>query len=96
MLEDIDPIARQMLPGFLKNRQGDIETLRALVSEGNWQEIRRIGHNMKGAGGAFGVQRVSDIGAVIEEAALAEDHGSLTGQLTELSAYIDACLQELG
>lgn len=96
MLEDIDPIARQMLPGFLKNRQNDIQTLQALKTEGNWQEIRRIGHNMKGAGGAFGVQRVSDIGAVIEEAALTEDGETLLQQLSELSDYIDACLLEIG
>lgn len=96
MLEDIDPIAKQMLPGFLKNRQRDIQTLKTLEAEGNWQEIRRLGHNMKGAGGAFGVQRVSDIGEVIEAAALAEDHESLTQQLAALSEYIDACLREIG
>lgn len=96
MLEDIDPIARQMLPGFLKNRQADIQTLQALQTDGNWQEIRRIGHNMKGAGGAFGVPQISDIGAVIEEAALTEDNASLTRKLSELSEFIGVCLRELG
>lgn len=96
MLEDIDPIARQMLPGFLKNRQADVKTLQTLRDEGNWSEIRRIGHNMKGAGGAFGVQRVSEIGAVIEEAALAENSEALSSQLEDLSGFVAACLQEIG
>ncbi|MBL4633088.1 MAG: response regulator [Kofleriaceae bacterium] len=52
---------------------------------GSFDTLRRIGHNMKGSGTAYGIPSLSQLGARIETSALKEDQGELTRLGQELT-----------
>lgn len=93
-MQEIDPIARQMLPQFLKNRERDAALLITLLAETNWEEIRRIAHNMKGTGGAFGLMQISDIGDEMEQAALRHDENAINTGVQKLEATLGTLSKE--
>ena len=84
----IDPDLADLVPGFLNNRRRDVDKLKALNEAGNFADIRMIGHSMKGAGGGYGFDPITDIGAAIERAALAADSVSIAHSIAELADYL--------
>jgi HPt (histidine-containing phosphotransfer) domain-containing protein len=83
-LEDIVPI-------FLANRRKDIHTLRSSMARQDFETIRVLGHRMKGDGGGYGFQAISDIGSAMELAAARHDQPAierLTIQLEEFLARV--------
>jgi len=48
-----------------------------------------LAHNMRGSGGGFGFQPITDLGAAIEQAADDADLGAARKWLAELSLYLD-------
>ena len=84
-----DPIILELLPGYVKRRKLEIFQLQRLVEDNEHDKIRLIGHNLKGSGGLYGLQKISDFGADLEEAALASDNTLLTQQIAEMQAYLE-------
>lgn len=86
----IDPDIADLVPGFLENRRKDIARLRSLVSQGDFAAIKVIGHSMKGAGGGYGFDPITEYGAAIERAAQAADGGAVLAQTALLESYLEA------
>ncbi len=86
---EIDDVLRPIVPEFLSNRRGDCELIRQFLGEGNFSEIRRLGHRMKGTGGSYGFDAISEIGEIIEEASLATDQETIRNEVQRLSDYLD-------
>ena len=86
----IDPDIADLVPGFLDNRRKDVEKLRALVRQGDFAAIKLIGHSMKGAGGGYGFDPITDYGAAIERAAQSGDAAEILAQTDLLAAYLEA------
>jgi hypothetical protein len=84
----IDPDIEDLIPGFLANRKADVDKIRASIDTGNYADIRIIGHSMKGAGGGYGFDAITEIGDVIERAALASDDSVIKEQTSILEDYL--------
>lgn len=84
----IDPDIEDLIPGFLENRKADVEKIRASIETGNYADIRIIGHSMKGAGGGYGFDAITEIGDLIEQAALASDDSVIKEQTSILEDYL--------
>lgn len=84
----IDPDLADLVPGFLNNRRRDVDKLKTLLEAGNFADIRMIGHSMKGAGGGYGFDPITDIGAAIERAALACDSLAIKHGIEQLADYL--------
>ncbi|MGH8595034.1 MAG: Hpt domain-containing protein [Gammaproteobacteria bacterium] len=84
----LDPDLRDLIPGFLANRQRDIATVRELVGTRDYAAIRIIGHSMKGAGGGYGFDPITDFGGAIETAALDRDGRKILETVTALADYL--------
>jgi hypothetical protein len=84
----IDPDLEDLIPGFLANRRNDVDRIRELVERGDFQQVRLIGHSMKGAGGGYGFDPITDCGARIEEAALLEDGLGVEAAVSALADYL--------
>jgi len=67
----IDIDLEDLVPGFLENRQKDLEMLEKVIQENDFESLRSIGHNLKGVGGGYGFLEITEIGAAIEESAKA-------------------------
>jgi len=85
----VDPDIADLIPGFLENRHKDIKTMGEAVTQGDFEAIRVLGHSMKGAGGSYGFDAITDIGKSLEQAAIAKDSGVIKKSVQELAAYLN-------
>lgn len=93
----VDSELEDLIPIFLENRHKDVEEIRRLLKEGNLEEIRRLGHSMKGSGGGYGFDEISEIGRNIEEAAKsgdAERIERLNNQLAEYLSVVEVVVRD--
>jgi len=65
----LDPDIQDLIPGFLENRKKDVSAIQAALANGDFGTILVLGHTMKGDGGGYGFDAISEIGAIIETAA---------------------------
>ncbi len=86
----VDPDIVDLIPGFLENRHKDIKTIGEALAQGDFETIRFLGHSMKGAGGSYGFDAITDIGRSLEQAAIAQDGGGIKKSLQDLFAYLDS------
>jgi HPt (histidine-containing phosphotransfer) domain-containing protein len=81
-LEDIVPI-------FLDNRKKDVQTLRNALSTQDFRTVQTLGHRMKGDGGGFGFDRITEIGGAMELAAKLEDHATIEQHIVQLEDFLN-------
>lgn len=68
-----DSFVKPLLPAYMERRRNDVEQIVEALANGDFELIRLRGHNMFGSGGAYGLERISEIGADIEKAAKKRD-----------------------
>jgi HPt (histidine-containing phosphotransfer) domain-containing protein len=85
----VDPDIADLIPGFLENRHKDIKTMGEAVTQGDFETIQVLGHSMKGAGGSYGFDAITDIGKSLEQAAKDKDAEGIQRSVQELSTYLD-------
>ena len=85
----VDPEIADLVPGFLENRRKDTNTIGEALTRGDFETVRILGHSMKGAGGSYGFDAITDIGRRLEQAALAKNANEIKSVTAELSAYLD-------
>ncbi|MFV8830496.1 Hpt domain-containing protein [Alkalihalobacterium sp. APHAB7] len=85
----IDKDLEDLIPGFLENRKKDIETMKLALVEEDFQQVRMIGHRMKGFGSGYGFDFITELGKQLEEAAKEEDTNSIAEAITNLVNYLD-------
>jgi len=84
----VDPEIADLIPGFLENRRKDIKAMDEALRQGDFEAIQVLGHSMKGAGGSYGFDAVTDIGKSLEQAAKDKDAEGIQRSVQELSIYL--------
>jgi HPt (histidine-containing phosphotransfer) domain-containing protein len=84
-----NPKFADLIPGFLQNRRQDVIAMLAALERGDFQTVESLGHDMKGAGGSYGFQAITDIGGALEHAAESADSDASRKWVGELSRYLD-------
>lgn len=84
----VDEDLEDLVPGFLENRNEDIATIQELVQQGNFSDAQRIGHSMKGSGGGYGFDKISEIGKGIEEASKTQNADEVLKLVEDLKHYL--------
>jgi HPt (histidine-containing phosphotransfer) domain-containing protein len=77
-----------LIPTFMKNRAKELETLRAALAGGDMEQLRQLGHRMKGVGNSYGFEKVSILGKQIEDGAKSGDRASLEGVVSQYAEYL--------
>lgn len=77
-----------LVPTFMKNRGKELEALRAALAGGDLEQMRQLGHRMKGVGISYGFDKVSLLGKQIEDGAKAGDRAGLATRLDEYADYL--------
>jgi PAS domain S-box-containing protein len=83
------PAIADLVPGFLQNRRHDVVAALAALDRGDYAAVESLGHGMKGAGGSWGFDGITDIGAALEEAARRQDPLASQAWIGELTRYLD-------
>jgi CheY-like chemotaxis protein len=78
-----------LIPGFLQNRRQDVIGMLDALDRGDFETVETLGHGMKGAGGSWGFQPITDIGAALEQAAQSADTDASRKWVGEVSRYLD-------
>jgi HPt (histidine-containing phosphotransfer) domain-containing protein len=77
-----------LIPVFLKNRHNEVSTLRVALASADFDQLRQLGHRMKGVGNSYGFARVSVIGKQIEDGARSGDRAGLEASITGYAEYL--------
>jgi CheY-like chemotaxis protein len=77
------------IPVFLQNCRQNVIAMLDALDRGDFGTVEFLGHGMRGAGGMFGFQAITDIGAALEQAAESADTDASRKWMVELSQYLD-------
>jgi DNA-binding response OmpR family regulator len=83
------PRFADLMPRFLDNRRQDVIAMLEALDRGDFETVESLGHGMKGAGGNYGFDAITDIGALLERAAGSADSDASRKCIGELSGYLD-------
>ena len=77
------------IPAYLQNCRQNVIAMQDALDQGDFQTVEYLGHQMRGSGGAFGFQAITDIGAALQQAAESADTGASRKGVGELTCYLD-------
>ena len=79
----------ERIPAYLQNCRHNITEMHTALDRADFVTLTTLGHNLRGSGGGFGFQPITDLGASLEHAAEASDSDAARKLLQELSDYLD-------
>jgi HPt (histidine-containing phosphotransfer) domain-containing protein len=77
-------------PAYLENCRTNVIAMHEALDRVDFQAVTILGHNLRGSGGAFGFQAITDIGAGLEHAAGDSDIEISREWVCTLSRYLDS------
>jgi HPt (histidine-containing phosphotransfer) domain-containing protein len=77
-----------LIPVFMQNRHKELDTLRVALAAADFEQLRQLGHRMKGVGNSYGFERVSSLGKTIEDGARSGDRAALQASINEYHDYL--------
>jgi len=85
---EIDQELEPVVPEYLEKRLRDCTEIEGLLASGGMDQIQFMGHRMKGSGGSFGFDEISEIGEALETAARAADAEGVRSAVGRLERYL--------
>ncbi len=85
----IDENLLTLVPNYLAHRQQDVNTIKTALAQDNYESIQMIGHRMRGSGGGYGFNTISEIGEVLEEAAKGKNQEMIRQSAHQLADYLN-------
>jgi HPt (histidine-containing phosphotransfer) domain-containing protein len=82
--KDLEEVVRR----FLQRKEAELDRLRTALSHSDFETIRRLGHDLKGAGEGFGFPELSILGAKFELAAKAGDVELTAVHIATMERYL--------
>ena len=84
----MDAEIADLIPGFLENRRKDVASIMEAVDRNDFETVRFLGHSMKGAGGGYGFDAITELGAALEQAAKDNDADVIRKHVGNLASYL--------
>jgi len=77
-----------LIPVFMGNRKKELDTLRVALAAADFEQLRQLGHRMKGVGNSYGFARVSELGKDVEDGARSGDQATLESAIAAYADYL--------
>ena len=77
-----------LIPVFMSNRRKELDALRVALASADFDQLRQLGHRMKGVGNSYGFDHVSTLGKHIEDGARSGDRAALEARIREYADYL--------
>lgn len=84
----VDNDLAELIPGYLANREKDIAAIHNAIEKKDLETIRILGHSMKGSGGGYGFETITEIGMLMEKAAKEGRDEDISLQVKRLEDYL--------
>jgi HPt (histidine-containing phosphotransfer) domain-containing protein len=78
-----------LIPEYLENKREEADIIRQALNAEDYETIGVLGHNMKGSGGGYGFDMITDIGSAIESAAKEKDFERIRKSIDDLLIYLE-------
>jgi CheY-like chemotaxis protein len=76
-------------PAYLQNCRQNVIAMLGALDRVDFETVAILGHQMRGSGGAYGFQVITDIGAALQQAAESADTDASRNWVGELTCYLD-------
>jgi HPt (histidine-containing phosphotransfer) domain-containing protein len=86
----LDEDLRDLIPGFIANKRADARSILLAADRGDFEGLEKVGHRIKGEGGSYGLDRISELGAEIEAAATNRDAAAIRRCAANITSYLDS------
>jgi signal transduction histidine kinase/FixJ family two-component response regulator len=80
---------KPLVPAYLEKRRADVGKLRCALEQGDYATVRTLGHQMAGSGAGYGFSEITEIGAALEESALAGNATRARAGIEDLDRYLN-------
>jgi len=85
----VDPDLEDLIPGFLQKVYANIKMILECTEMAEYEKIVVLAQQIKGGGGGYGFNKISELGRRIEKAAKDLEPDRINISVNELSAYIE-------
>jgi signal transduction histidine kinase/DNA-binding response OmpR family regulator len=79
----------EFIPAFIEDVLKDVREMSQALTQEDFDAVRKASHRIKGAGGGFGLETISEIAIALETAAKSGSKGETEKALLDLSDYIN-------
>jgi HPt (histidine-containing phosphotransfer) domain-containing protein len=77
-----------LIPVFMSNRKKELDALRVALAAADFEQLRQLGHRMKGVGNSYGFAQVSDFGKHVEDGARSGDRALLESTIVRYTEFL--------
>ena len=85
----VEAYLERILPRYLVGRREEVVSLLGGTVPNDLDTIRVLGHRMKGTGGAYGLDAITEIGRTLEQAAIHQSFNEIEDLLDGFLNYLD-------
>lgn len=85
----VDPELEDLIPGYLENRHTDVQSIFEALERGDCETIRVLAHSMKGSGGGYGFDAITEINQSMEQAAKSRNKDEIRKLVHQLLSYLN-------
>ena len=85
----VEAYLERILPRYLAGRREEVVSLLGGTMPDGLDTLRVFGHRMKGTGGAYGLDAITEIGGTLEQAAIHQSINEIEGLLDGFLNYLD-------
>lgn len=85
----VDEDLAEIMPRYLEIRQKEMLELEQAVESEDFDQIRMLGHKLKGTGSAYGFDELSRLGTLIEDKACEKNMNDVPKFTSEVRHFLD-------
>jgi len=82
----------EMQEMYINHTFKEMNSIKDNIDSATFDSLRTFGHNIKGSGGMYGFNEITEIGAIIESAAKDENRGQIKSNLDTLETFLKSKL----
>ncbi|MBF0339223.1 MAG: Hpt domain-containing protein [Nitrospirae bacterium] len=84
-----DEDLREIIPQYLSRRRDEIADMKKALADNDMEKLRDLGHKLKGSGGGYGFDYLTEAGMAIEKAAKVADTTALATHVQQLAEFLE-------
>lgn len=85
----VDEDIADLIPTYLMRAKESVDEIRDLARQGRTDDVRKLGHNLKGTGATYGFDEISRLGGMIEACAKKDDLTGAEDAALALRSYLE-------
>ena len=86
----MNQILARLIPEYLQNCKQNVIAMQDALDRADFETVTVLGHNLRGSGGSFGFQAITDIGGALQQAAESADIDASRKLVGELSSFLQS------